>query len=94
MEIVICSAVKATDGTIVRGHRHSDAIRTLAGIPGKVFDQHQQAQGFITSLNRYVTRREGCEIQKAAGIESFYVTGRGEPEGAYLHGELYSEDLY
>lgn len=86
-EIVICAAVKATDGTIVRGHRHSDAIRTLSGIPGKEYDYSQQ--GFITSLNRFVGRAEGCAIQKAAGIKS-----RLEGKEAYLGNELYSEDLY
>lgn len=95
-EIVICAAVRADDGYIVRGHRHNDAIRTLRGIPRYADSKspHGEDQGFVTSRNRYVTRREGCEIQKAAGIPSFYERDPQTAHKAYLYGELYSEDLY
>ena len=87
-EIVICAAVIAKDGKIVKGHRHNDAIRTLHGMVGyeqeKVDTRHQ---GFITSKNRYVDRREGLRIQLAQGIPS------ADKDG-YRYGELYSEDLY
>ena len=86
-EIVICSAVRMPDGYIVRGHRHDDAIRTAKGIP-RYKDASTQDQGFVTSLNRFVDRTEGCRIQIEAGIESVH------PQEKYLHGELYSEDLY
>ncbi len=90
-EIVICAAVRMEDDYIIRGHRHSDCIRTAEQIPrykesGRPFGGNQ---GFVTSKNRYVDRIEGAKIQKAAGIQSKM------PEGQeYLHGELYSEDLY
>lgn len=88
-EIVICAAVRATDGKIVRGHRHNDAMRTLQGMPAYKDERpHGDDQGFVTSLNRYVTRKEGCEIQIAAGIESF------DTKKPYCGEELYSEDLY
>lgn len=89
-EIVICAAVRAFDGHIVRGQRHADAMRTLHGMPAYAHEHTQgDNQGFVTSLGRYVTRKDGAEIQKAAGIKSVM------PEGMeYLHGELYSEDLY
>ena len=51
-EIVICSAVIATDGTIVRGHRHGDCMMAIDRMGKKV----GQEQGFITSKNRYVSR--------------------------------------
>lgn len=90
-EIVICAAVRMPDGYIVRGHRHHNAIRTASEIPKykgiKTWDENQ---GFVTSLNRYVTRKEGYEIQIAAGIESVLPPDKGP----YLGGELYSEDLY
>lgn len=78
------------DGYIIRGHRHDDAIRTASGIP-KYKDKgpYSGDQGFVTSLNRYVGRVEACMLQKAAGIESVLPGATG-----YLHGELYSEDLY
>ena len=78
------------DDYIVRGHRHSDCIRTASQIP-RHKDQRPfgRNQGFVTSTGRYVDRIEGAKIQKAAGIKSKM------PEGQeYLHGELYSEDLY
>lgn len=89
-EIVICAAVRMNDGYIVHGHRHSDAIQTARQIP-KYKDSYGwgQNQGFVTSMNRYVDRIEGARIQKAAGIAS-----KMPEDGAYLHGELYSEDLY
>ncbi len=89
-EIIICAAVKMSDGYIVRGHRHSDCMRTAKEIP-RYKDEHPfgENQGFVTSQNRYVNRIEGAKIQKEAGIESKM------PEGQeYFHGELYSEDLY
>jgi len=91
MEIVICAAIRMKDGYIIRGHRHCDCMRTAEQTPrykkeGWAFSENQ---GFVTSLNRYVNRIEGARIQKAAGIKSKM------PEGQeYLHGELYSEDLY
>lgn len=89
-EIIICAAIRMPDGYIVRGHRHADAIRTASGIPR----YHRERawgpnQGFVTSRNRYVDRVEACQIQKAAGIKSVLAGAEG-----YLHGELYSEDLY
>ncbi len=94
-EIVICAAIRADDGYIVRGHRHNDAIRTMRGMPRYVDSKapYGDDQGFITSKNRYVDRREACQIQQAAGIPSFYEQG-DEPHKAFWNGELYSEDLY
>ncbi len=85
-EIVICSAVKTTDGQIVRGHRHGDCIHTIYRM-NLVPDTAIEAQGFVTSSNRYVTRDEGRRLQDAAGIPSI------APEG-YRGSTLFSEDLY
>lgn len=88
-EIVICSAVRAKDGKIVRGHRHFDALRALQAIPGYEKERPgDKDQGFITSLNRYVSREEGYQIQVAAGIESH------DKKNPYRGKRLYSEDLY
>lgn len=84
-EIVICSAVKSTDGRIFRGHRHADCIQA---IKFRNLDYDPSSQGFITSLNRFVDRKEGCRIQIEAGIKSVC------DQEPYLNGELYSEDLY
>lgn len=85
-EIVICSAVKAEDGTIIRGHRHRDCIAAIFS-RGKKPARERFAQGFITSTNRFVTREEGYQIQRAAGIDSV-------ASGGYRGQILFSEDLY
>ena len=79
-EIVICAAVRASDGKIVRGFRHHDAIRalqTIAGYEGE--EPYGNNQGFVTSTNRYVTRMEGYQL---------HFPDRTEPD------ELHSDDLY
>lgn len=53
-----------------------------------MFEIQMAEQGFITSENRFVDRKEGCKLQRAAGIKS---VDKNHP---YLHDELYSEDLY
>lgn len=85
-EIVICAAVKATTGEVVRGHRHSDSMWSIKRMGLKVSGA-KDAQGFITSKNRYVTREQGRKLQDAAGIPS------ASPEG-YWPKTLFSEDLY
>lgn len=85
-EIVICSAVKAENGRIFRGHRHGDAMR--ACLENKCsLSQTDDQQGFITSKNRYVGREEGRRLQDEAGIKS------ADSEG-YRGSTLFSEDLY
>lgn len=84
-EIVICAAVIGVDGRIIRCHRHNHGIAVLAELKIKLRPDHD-AQGFMTSKNRYVTRKEGLKLQKAAGIPS------ADPDGYGT--ELYSEDLY
>lgn len=90
MEIIICSAVQYHDGTVIRGHRHNDALKTLFSIPriNKDFEDKKAMiikQGFITSKNRFVERKEALQIQLKAGIKSH--------RGKYQN-QLYSEDLY
>ena len=87
-EIIICSAVKADDGTIYRGHRHGDCIMTIARAGKKMMrGESEDTQGFITSKNRYVGRKEARKIQEEAGIKSV-------AEGGYRYDTLFSEDLY
>lgn len=53
LEIVICAAVRASNGKVVRGHRHNDAIRALQAMQGYEGEQpHDDDQGFVTSTNR------------------------------------------
>jgi hypothetical protein len=85
-EICICAAVKSTDGIIFRGHRHGDCMVTIQNL-NKYIDTAINAQGFITSKNRFVTREEGRILQDKANIKS------ADPEG-YRGKTLFSEDLY
>lgn len=85
-EIVICAAVLTPQGDLYRGHRHSDCFHTMQN-EGKTSEIAGSEQGFVTSLNRFVTREEGRKIQDAAGIKSM------SPEG-YMGNTLFSEDLY
>jgi len=79
-EIVICAAVRASDGKVVRGHRHNDAIRALQAMDGYEGEQpHGEDQGFVTSTNRFVTRGEAYRL---------HFPNRTEPD------ELHSDDLY
>ena len=91
-EVCICAAIKMPDGYIVRGHRHNDCIHTIYGIKryqtglSKMYEAI--IEGFITTRNRFVDRKEGLKLQMAAGIKS------ADREGKYRGDELYSEDLY
>jgi hypothetical protein len=85
-EICICAAVKTTQGYVVRGHRHADCIRSIRAM-GLKPSLSPEAQGFITSKNKYVTREQGRKLQDAAGIASADKNG-------YMPRTLYSEDLY
>lgn len=85
-EICICAAVIAENGKIYRGHRHSDCLRSIW--ERKLKPKHEEdAQGFITSNNHFVTRTDGRKLQDEAGIAS------ADPEG-YKGNTLFSEDLY
>lgn len=86
-EIVICSAVKSTDGRIFMGHRHADCIKTMKDT-GIEYSSKPEDQGFITSKNRFVDRKDGYWIQIKAGIESVC------EQEKYWNMELHSEDLY
>lgn len=85
-EVCICAAVKATDGTIIRGHRHRDCFHSIVR-KGLILSEDFDSQGFITSYNRYVDRKEGFLLQQRAGIKSVSIEG-------YQPGWLFSEDLY
>jgi hypothetical protein len=79
-ETIICAAVRASNGKVIRGHRHNDAIRTLQAMEGYQGEQPDgQDQGFVTSTNRFVNRREAYRL---------HFPDRAEPD------ELRSDDLY
>jgi hypothetical protein len=95
-ERIIASAIQLENGQIYVGKRHSDAQKNALAILGKdIYSRNKIVKdGFITTLLRFVNRKEAYliakehdqfkryEIQKACGVENRY-------DGD----ELYSEDL-
>lgn len=79
-EICICAAIKMESGLIIRGQRHDDCI--LTAIKMKLDERVTQAkQGFLTSNNRFVDRKEAMIIMK-----KLFPGLKGDI--------LFSEDLY
>ncbi len=85
-EICICAAVKTDDGEIIRGHRHSDCIKTIIA-NGRIPHYSPKSQGFITSDNRFVGREKGARLQNEAKILSVWTKKPAK-------NILFSEDLY
>lgn len=90
-EIVICAAIKR-NGVIFRGHRHGHAMQAMYdefsyNHSRKQIFKMKEVQGFITSKNRFVSRKVGRKLQEAAGIKS-------ADKGGYRYDTLFSEDLY
>jgi hypothetical protein len=63
IEIVMCAAVRASNGKVVRGYRHVDAIRALQEMPGYENEYPEgDDQGFVTLNNRFVNRKEAYRL--------------------------------
>lgn len=93
-EICICSAIEYS-GKVWRGHRHAHCIAAQNDELSYTMTRKEmyeegvtKNQGFMTSKNRFVDRKEGYKLQIEAGIESV------AKDLKYLNNELYSEDLY
>lgn len=75
-------------GIVITGYRHGQCIRTCLNLTGlRTVSIAEDAvgefeQGFLTSRNRFVTRREAAEIALVAG------------QIKEMKKELFSEDLY
>lgn len=85
-EICICAAVKATDGTIIRGQTHRDCRDGIIR-RGKKLSYNIKDEGFITSYNRFVGREEAYKLQMAINWKSH------NPQGYQLCKWLFSEDI-
>lgn len=113
-EWILCAAIHFDDGIkhqhmpsgietgiVICGRRHNNCYSILAalkGIQAHVGKCGRDAQGFITSHDRYVGRKEGYKIARAAG-QLLLDLGDGEDmglisENLYNDVELYSENLY
>jgi len=87
-------------GFVVCGRRHNNCYQTITDLKGDVHkyfaslnitdDDYRKYQGFITSLNRYVDRKEGWLIAKANNQIKFGLVGCENGEDSIL----ISENLY
>lgn len=76
-ETIICSAVKMSDGYIFLGHRHFHCLHA-ARMTTRYADEpnpHPDQQGFMTSRNRFVGRKEAQKIHKRTVGKSYDPTG-------------------
>lgn len=98
IEIILCSAIwlkeverpahrpiNTPGGVVLCGHRHGHIIGQIVSLTGKKLWEHgEYVQGFLTSTNRFVDRKEAAEI--------FVNNMNGKLK--YHKNELFSEDLY
>lgn len=96
-EKIICAAIWFDDGEkydhqpvninsgfVIAGMRHHNCFQTLAIISRDIGShvKYEKAQGFITTLNKFVTRERAAKIAYEAGQTIMNL------------GKLFSEDLY
>lgn len=73
-------------GIVICGYRHPSCMYTMIAITGKrsvTVECGEYVQGFLTSENRFVNRKEAVNLFVADGGQLKYSSE-----------ELYSEDLY
>jgi hypothetical protein len=65
-EFILCASLNY-NGTIICGHRHSDCYKILQDLLNLTSSDElpgREYQGFLTSTNRYVDRKEAWNIAK------------------------------
>jgi len=101
-EFILCAAVhfkngattgieNINSGVIICGRRHGDCydiLEGLTGMYGNDLDSDRENQGFLTSFNRFVDRKEAFKIAKT-NHQFIHKMFDDDNEG-----ELTSEDLY
>lgn len=90
-------------GFVVCGRRHHNCYNVLASL-GKALGLEERirviiqvvdrdSQGFLTNKNKFVDRKEGMKIAKAAN-QLINPALHPEDDGILTSEDLYSEDLY
>ena len=87
-EFILCAALKFQE-TIVCGRRHSDCYETLNHFV-VFYETNREDQGFLTSLGRFVDRKEAWKIAKANNQIKFGLAASENGEDSIL----ISENLY
>lgn len=86
-EFILCASIDY-NGTIISGRRHHDCYRILKELLGDVETPDRDKQGFLTSNNRHVSRKEAFIIARDNN-QIFHNIHDGKEDV-----ELTSEDLY
>lgn len=81
-KVIISSAIKYPNGSVITGRRHGDVIATAAQL-GLSSRGPECIQGFIDNTNKFYTREEAKEL----------AVKNGQVPKSHK-GELYSEDLW
>lgn len=91
-EFILCASLNH-NGVIISGHRHSDCYEILRKLQPELKEYElpqRENQGFLTSFNRYVSRKEAWLIAKENNQIKY---GKESSENGEKS-ELISENLY
>ena len=88
-EFILCASLNF-NGTIISAARHSDCYQILRELFADPVLPSREDQGFLTSLNRYVDRREAWKIAKENNQIKFGLTASEAGDDSIL----ISENLY
>ena len=91
-EFILCASLDY-EGIIISAHRHSDCYTLLRKLCPHILDEDlpkRENQGFLTSLNRYVDRKEGWKIAKTNNQIQWGLEASENGEDS----QLISENLY
>lgn len=92
-EFILCSAIRY-NGIIVPARRHSDCYKLLTDLLGdNIKLPGREHQGFLTSHNRYVDRKEALVLAKKHN-QIYHSMHDNDDEDNEDHNILISEDLY
>lgn len=95
-EYILCAAINH-EAVIVTGYRHEDCYETIRNLVPGISDDDlpdRYMQGFLTSKNRFVDRKEAWEIAKENNQIKFGLAVSDLGEDSILISEnLYMEDL-
>ena len=88
-EYILCSAINYND-IIISGKRHKDCYKILNALVNNVIEPGREHQGFLTSENRFVNRKDAWVISKNNNQIKFGLEASDNGENS----ELISENLY
>lgn len=82
-EKILCAAIKYSGGVIL-GPNHANCLFMLAEIRGTHASRADDEQGFVTTTNRFVDRKEAYDIAEREG----QLTGKNPSRQRILYSEF------